>query len=56
MSTKINLWIERKLHKMTTDELMKQMYSIGNTNESGTNSDDIPRSNEYVTISSGKDI
>ena len=56
MYTKINLGIESKLRRMTTSELMNQVYSIGNTNEYGTNSDDIPRSHEYITISNGKDI
>ena len=56
MYTKINLEIENKLYRMTTDELIEQVYSIGNTNEYGTNSQDIPRGRGALTISNGKDI
>ena len=56
MNTKINLEIESKLRRMTTDELIEQVYSIGNTNEYGTNSQDIPRGRGALTISNGKDI
>ena len=56
MNTKINLETENKLHRMTTDELIEHVYSIGNTNEYGTNSQDIPRGHGVLIISNGKDI
>ena len=56
MSTKINLGIERKLHRMTTNELIEQVYSIGSTNEYGTNSQDIPRGRGALIIRNGRDV
>lgn len=56
MNTKMNLEIANKFHGMTTDELIEQVHSIGNTNEYGTNSQDIPRGHEVLIISNGKDM
>lgn len=56
MSTKINLEIESRLHRMTTDELIEQVYSIGSTSEYGTNSQDIPRGCGALIIRNGRDV
>ena len=55
---KINATIESKLNKMTTDELIEQLYSIGSTTEYGSNSVDIPwfYNDRQVRLESGKEL
>ena len=55
---KINATIESKLNKMTTDELIEQLYSIGSTTEYGSNSVDIPWIYNYRQgrLESGKEL
>ena len=53
---KTNATIEGKLNKMTKDELIEQLYSIGSTTERGSNSVDIPwfYNDRQVRLESGK--
>lgn len=55
---KANATIESKLNKMTTDELIEQLYSIGSTTEYGSNSVDIPLfyNDRQVRLESGKEL
>ena len=55
---KANATIESKLNKMTRDELIEQLYSIGSTIEYGSNSVDIPwfYNDRQVRLESGKEL
>ena len=55
---KTNATIESKLNKMTADELIEQLYSIGSTTEYGSNSVDIPwfYNDRQGQLKSGKEL
>ena len=55
---KTNATIESKLNKMTKNELIEQLYSIGSTTEYGSNSAGIPwfYNDRQVRLESGKEL